>query len=241
MLNENKNIDQIFRGKLGDYEKSPPTFVWTNIKEKLDIHRKVRHIAMLKIVGTAAAIVLAFLAGWQLTLPTHRVTVQKNSIVQQGIINSSVDPSTNKKLITTDILSVDADKVVSNTSGLLSKMNRTTSLNYSSFASFAANTSFMDNNNHSAIQKPGELELFNSEKDFLDKLHQNFKAVKKLTDWISTFRSDSIIAISSNSKAMMTDAFKYNGSERPVNVPLNNPSRNNKGRWSMKAEFAPVF
>lgn len=240
MLNENENIDYLFREKLGEFEKTPPMFLWTNIQGKLNAHRMNRHIALLKTVGIAAAIVLAFLAGWWMTNPADKGVVPQNSVAVQRDINRNADSSTNKNIETTEIPSVNSDQIASNPSGHPPKVNRPISSNFSSLATFAANTSFFGNNNSSTARKSGELELFDTEKDFLDKVHQNFKMVKKMTDWIAAVRRDSVTTIGSRTKAVITDPFRNTASDKSVAIALNNPVRNS-GRWSLKAEFVPVF
>ena len=241
MLNENKNIDQLFHDKLGDYEKTPPMFVWTNIQGKLNAHRKERRIALLKTFGVAAAIVLAFLAGWHLTNPADKSTIPQNRVADQRGVKSNSDSLTTKSTKTTENLSVNIDQIASNTSGLTSNVNRKSAKNLTSFAAFAANTSFISNDNRLTSKKLSEPELFNSEKEFLDEVHHNFKIVKKLTDWISLAINDSLTTTKSNQKSIVIDPFKYSSIERPVSIALNNPVNNNSGRWSLKAEFAPVF
>lgn len=237
MLNENKNIDQLFQKKLGEYEKTPPMFVWTNIQGKLNAHRMERRIFLLKTVGIAAAVILAFLSGWWMTNPSDKGAIPQNNIAVQKNINHNAEPSTKENIETAEILSVNTDQVASNSSRSSHKVNRTTSSSLSSLATFAANTSFINNVDNTTISKSGELELFSTEKEFLDELHQNFKMVKKLTDWISAVKKDSLTIPKSDSKAMITDPFK----QESVKIALNNPIRNNTGRWSLKAEFAPVF
>jgi len=242
MLNENKNIDQIFREKLGDYEKTPPMFLWTNIQGGLNARRRVWRIALIKTVGIAAAIVLAFFAGWQLTSPDNLGFVRHESVAEQHGVNQNItiDPLSNKNSINTDLLTNNSGQVISNPAALTPTVNRTTSSNLSLLATFGANTTFLDHDNRLSAQNQGELALFDTEKDFLEKLQQNFKMVKKLTDWIAAVKKDSIIG-AEDSKLMNIDQYRYKTPEGPVAVALNNPARNNKGRWSLKAEFAPVF
>jgi len=86
-----------------------------------------------------------------------------------------------------------------------------------------------------------ELELYETEKDFLDKLHQNFKVVKKLTDWLASVKSDPLVVSSKNSKNMMTSPSIHKTTQSTDLLSFNNPVKNKNGRWSLKAEFAPVF
>ncbi|HEY3389514.1 MAG TPA: hypothetical protein VGK38_08095 [Prolixibacteraceae bacterium] len=235
MLNENKNIDELFRAKLGEFEKTPPMYLWTNIQGKLNDRRKANRIAMLKTVSIAAAIVLAFLAGWWMTNPISKNAIRENSMVQQQVVKSNIDQPTNK-----EVLSVNSGQDSSGTSGIPPKEITSSSTKLSSLATFAANTSFFNNDTHSTAKKSEELVLSNTEKEFLSELHQNFKIVKKLTDWLATVGKDSIVTSKSNSQSVTVRKYSYTTPDKSATLAMNNPTRNN-GRWSLKAEFAPQF
>ena len=239
MLNENKNIDQLFREKLGEFEKTPPMYLWTNIQGKLNARRKERRIAILKTLSVAAAIVLAFLAGWWMTNPINKDVIRQDNVADQRGINNTVYPS-NKNITSPEILAVTSNKDTIGHVAIPGKRIRSSASKLSSLASFAANTSFIGNNSHATIQKSGEIELFNSEKEVADELHQNSSVVNKLADWIAVVRNDSIFPTKPNTKSAVIRPYSYTTSDNSVTLAMNNPLRNN-GRWSIKAEFAPVF
>jgi len=247
MLNENKNIDRLFLAKLGDYQKTPQLFVWTNIQEKLNSQRKKRLIILLKTVGIAAAIIVAFLSGWWMTNPSEKSSLLQNRIAVQNNLIREVDPSSIKRLETTQKLSVNTDQVVSNTSELSPKAYKKPTLKLSSLATFAPGTSFIHKTDPSIAQKPGDLVLSDSEKSLIDELHPNSKMVKKFTDWIAAIKKDSTaikkdsVAITkSNSNVLFNDPFKRSVSESSVAIAFNRPVKGN-GRWSLKAEITPVI
>ncbi|HBL75198.1 MAG: hypothetical protein A2W90_05975 [Bacteroidetes bacterium GWF2_42_66] len=88
MMKEDKYIDRIFHDKLTDYEKVPPAFVWDNIEAKLagEKHRKL--FIYWRVAGVAAALLIAFIAGWQFSKDsfTEPETIVEN-IKQQPIQN----------------------------------------------------------------------------------------------------------------------------------------------------------
>jgi len=237
MLNENKNIDQLFREKLGDFEKTPPMYLWTNIQGKLNAHRKERRVAILKALSIAAAIVLAFLAGWWMTNPTGKDAFQQNNVAEQRSNSNTIAPTENINTATAEVRSVTSNQ---DTSVTTAKVIRSSSSKLSSLATFATSTSFLRNENPSTAQKAGDVGLFTSEKEFIDALHQNSKIVKKLTDWIADIRKDSIFPEKTDSKSVVIRPLSYSESEKPASFAQNNPVKNN-GRWSIKAEFAPIF
>jgi hypothetical protein len=66
MMKENNQLDELFRSKLGDFEQEPPSYVWGRIREKQMGQKRRQLFVYLKVAGVAAAILLAFLFGWQL-------------------------------------------------------------------------------------------------------------------------------------------------------------------------------
>lgn len=65
-MKENKNIDDLFREKLRNYEQEPPAYLLQNVLDGFAGARRNRKIVFWRVAGVAAAILLAFVAGWQL-------------------------------------------------------------------------------------------------------------------------------------------------------------------------------
>jgi len=126
MLNENKDIDQLFRENLGDFEKTPPSFLWNKIQARLDEKQNGLRFTMVKTVGIAAAILLAFLAGWWMTNPTDKA-IPQNNVAIQNTINSGADTSANKTTDTVEMLSVNANPVAQVNSKNSQKVDETQS------------------------------------------------------------------------------------------------------------------
>jgi hypothetical protein len=84
-MKENENIDELFREKLRNYEKEPPAYLLQNVLDGVAGARRNRKIVFWRVAGVAAAILLAFLAGWQLqhlnseTSPQQIVVVPSSS------------------------------------------------------------------------------------------------------------------------------------------------------------------
>lgn len=106
MTTENNHIDQLFKEKLGNLEKTPPVGLMSGINDRIIAARKVRQLNHVKtIIGIAAAMVLILMAGWftldrnqiadnqatkqtQEDIPADRMTQEKAS--------STVQPSENQ-------------------------------------------------------------------------------------------------------------------------------------------------
>lgn len=92
MNRENHHIDQLFKETLGNLEMTPPVSLLSRINEEMISQRKVRRINQFKtVIGIAAALVLALMAGW-FTLDQKQVN---NGALTQQIQQpkESVNPS----------------------------------------------------------------------------------------------------------------------------------------------------
>ncbi|RKD86043.1 outer membrane beta-barrel protein [Mangrovibacterium diazotrophicum] len=66
MRKEDNHIDELFRSKLDDFEIKPPAYVWDAILEKQEADKRKKRALWIKFSGVAAALLLAFLLGWEL-------------------------------------------------------------------------------------------------------------------------------------------------------------------------------
>ena len=82
MNRENHHIDQLFKETLGNLEMTPPVSLLSRINEGMISQRKVRRINQFRtVIGIAAALVLALMAGW-FTLDQKQVN---NGVITQQI------------------------------------------------------------------------------------------------------------------------------------------------------------
>ena len=141
-------MDQLFRDKLEDFEVNPPMYVWKNIEDALDKRTKAHRLALIKGLSIAAAVVLAFIAGWWFTQPQQEqmskevvVVPQNNARVKQQPSNAAGEvssPQMNETVVpvkmATRLASVQPVKVV-NRSGFGN--NNAVQINESSIAAIA--------------------------------------------------------------------------------------------------------
>lgn len=65
-MKKDKNLDELFRDRLLNYEQEPPAYLLENILSGVADARRKRKLIFWRVAGVAAALVLAFIAGWQL-------------------------------------------------------------------------------------------------------------------------------------------------------------------------------
>lgn len=76
------NIDKLFREKLLDYEKQPPAYLLENVLAGVGGARRKRRIVFWRVAGVAAALLLAFVAGWQVNY-MNQETIKQPVVVNQ--------------------------------------------------------------------------------------------------------------------------------------------------------------
>jgi hypothetical protein len=235
-----KDLDQLFREKLGDYQKVPPIFLLSNIQNSLRSNRRAQQLYLLKTAAVAATIILAFLAGWQMT-DLHDTNISKPLSASTQIIINNPAPAL------AIVNSGDSgDATNSNTKSVAidqpNNRNNNANSNISSFAAFAANTKFITKDSQPATSKSEEPVLSDTEKEFLDKFQNHFKLVKDFTDWIaSSIRKDSISIGSYESKSVAPTHFKPVNPDNSVSSATNKSHKINSSKWIVKAELSPVF
>lgn len=65
-MKKEKNLDELFREKLLNYEQEPPAYLLENILDGVAQNRRKKRMIWWRVAGVAAALLLAFVAGWQL-------------------------------------------------------------------------------------------------------------------------------------------------------------------------------
>ena len=244
MLTEKRDIDQLFKEKLGEFGQDPPMYVWTNIQSKLNSRKRERRFTYLKIAGVAAAIFVAFLAGWLTTNPIQKGAAPKSEV---AIVKEDVKPDNQSKLSPLKPETT-GNKEIGNKVEILVPATTVTEVaalapsipsKLSSLATFAPDVSVIMNDK-SLLQKKGDLVLFETEKDFLDHFHKDFKIVKQLTDWFKSVGKDSLKVERSFVNKVPVEPFKKLLADGSGISNIQKSSKSN-GRWSIKAEFSPVF
>ncbi len=88
MKKNNDQLDELFRSKLENFEQEPPSYVWNRIQEQQAGAKRRTILGYLKGVGIAAAVLLAFLLGWQLQHPHETdvpILTEQNEAVEKTL------------------------------------------------------------------------------------------------------------------------------------------------------------
>jgi hypothetical protein len=244
MLTDKQNVDQLFQVKLRDYEKTPPVFVWNRIESELNAHQRTRNIILLKWAGFAAAIIVAFMAGWWMTNPSVQSVIHENSITEIVKKKTDLQGSANdKQSLTQAAVSDISTSVVQNKVSHVQNASKEYKPAISSLASFAANTSFLSKNSGIPSMESKEPVLVDVEKEFLSHYQNNIQKLKKLSQWFYSFKNDSNHHDTTReSKTVFVLNKQYNTNDRSLFVPdSKKEAYNRNGKWIMSAGIAPVF
>jgi len=94
-MKKNKNLDELFRDKLLNYEQEPPAYILDHVLAGLAGERRKRKIVFWRMAGVAAALLLAFVAGWQLNVNDGK-TLNQPLVASQPIIQ---EPAAGTKIV----------------------------------------------------------------------------------------------------------------------------------------------
>jgi hypothetical protein len=83
MNKENHHIDQLFREKLGNFEKNPPVALFEQINARMVSQQKIRRLNQIRtVIGIAAAMLLILMAGW---FTSEQDQLAKNNLPPQAV------------------------------------------------------------------------------------------------------------------------------------------------------------
>ena len=81
-MKKENNLDELFRDKLLNYEQEPPAYLLENILSGVAGARRKRKLVFWRVAGVAAALLIAFVAGWQLNNSAYQKSNQAVNTVQ---------------------------------------------------------------------------------------------------------------------------------------------------------------
>ena len=89
-MKKDKNLDELFRSKLQNYEQEPPAYLLENILAGAAGARRKRMIVLWRVAGVAAALLLAFVAGLQFNSSNETGTQPQVIVSQQSVPENAI-------------------------------------------------------------------------------------------------------------------------------------------------------
>jgi len=118
-MKENKNIDELLRDKLLNFEQEPPAYLLENILAGVAGVKRRRKFIYWRVAGIAAAVLLAFVAGWQfdarenVELAKQQTITNQNPIAKTGFEKSIPSEKKVVRIATTSSLPIASSNVFS--------------------------------------------------------------------------------------------------------------------------------
>ena len=85
---KDENIDQLFRDKLQDFEQMPPAYLLDRVLSAAAGSKRKKRLIIWRMTGVAAALLIAFVAGWQINELNSSKELQR--VAETGSIASTV-------------------------------------------------------------------------------------------------------------------------------------------------------
>ena len=234
---EKNDIDQLFFLKLGEYEKKPPLSVWNGIEDQLNSLRRNRLVSGIKAISIAAAIVLALLAGWEMSHSSDKSGVAPEAVAKQLVMK--IKKEAVMKLKPANLQDVNVKEGI--TPVHPPNKNRATVSPVSSKETFAANTSLIGRDGRYS-QNPGGQMPAEVPRIKPVNFRQNFKKLDRISTLIEfSLRNEPLKFTKSDSKSANTDSFKEIDFAGSVKSNGATHAKAKNGRWSIRALFAPGF
>ena len=105
----NKELDNLFKNKLEEFEKNPPQNLWSQIDDQLEPRKKKPIVWFLSV---AASIILLFTIGWSVFLNEDKTIVQNDNVLALNEPIKQANSSTNKTKDSTNEIDIASDNNV---------------------------------------------------------------------------------------------------------------------------------
>jgi hypothetical protein len=219
MKMEKNTIDQLFKEKLGNFEKNPPVGLLGQINEQVVFRSKVRRLNHIKtFIGIAAALLIALLAGWY---STEQNQFSDNKIPSP--IDQIVSPGN-------PVSSKQASVLPAYENQLLADHQKKADLNTSNQARKTLNVSLPKNKvSVSSVSSKNALALQTLDKD------QEKTTPQEIVNSSPVEEKKSEPVSKTRQKNAEPLYFAY------TDLTPNSSVRSVKGVWKVKAEVSPMF
>lgn len=128
-MNSKNSIDDLFREKLQDYQQSPPPGLFNEVLAGIGAAKRRRKLLFWRTAGIAAALLLAFIAGWQVSNKNQIVKTPPVAL-KQSIGNAASQPQISQEHHDSDVVRSVTQSNSENISGPATADNAGTSQNF---------------------------------------------------------------------------------------------------------------
>ncbi len=222
---KDKNLDELFRSKLAGYEQEPPAYVLDNVLAGVAGARRKRKIVFWRIAGVAAALLLAFVAGWQFN--GDEVVTQKSIVVQSTTPETDQSTGEDQKI-------APVETAVKSAETLVAQATERTSVKTQNIS--AQNTP--KNQTPTATLADSQITQATEEESLL------LKPIKSLTKLLQPLLSAPNQIIQSQQKQMAARSEQVKSIDQQImeqNQQQLLVQNKEKGKWSIGAQVSPAY
>jgi len=226
-MKKDKNLDELFRDKLLNYEQEPPAYLLENILSGVAGARRKRKLIFWRVAGVAAALVLAFVAGWQLNNRDLQEMKQPVIVGQSSAPEKPSETKIQEKQGAPDGQTTPASlQVASNEANSLNRNNNSNSIARSSKSetiALVAESTPVASSNESLLMKP--LESF-------------YRLIKSDTKNLNTLQEKKT---RDNSSGLIEKTIDQQIMEQNKQMIAVENKSNEKARWLVGAQVSPEY
>jgi len=213
-----KNIDEMYREKLQNYEKDPPSYLLENILAAAAVSKRSRKLLFWRIAGVAAALLLAFVAGWQFN------TRDSVELKQQTVMTQNPVPKTDTETFIQAEQKMVQNQAVSS-SALVAKLNQSKQVESSKSTEIS---SVSETGQLASTEEPSTLKPLNSIHTMLP---GETESVKQLRE-----RKSKEVASEGTEKSIDQQIMEQN-----QQLAMAQNQDKVKGRWLVGAQVSPAY
>ena len=150
-MKKEEKLDDLFREKLLNYEQEPPAYLLENILDGVTQNRRKKRLIWWRVAGVAAALLLAFVAGWQLNDSDVQNTGKRASVIQSATVKKELQSNTSEMKSAENSAAIEPEKAMAKLSENLQNVtNKAVSVNSKAPESHIVYT----NLEHIVIERP---------------------------------------------------------------------------------------
>lgn len=226
-MKKDMNLDELFRDKLLNYEQEPPAYLLENILSGVAGARRKRKLIFWRVAGVAAALLIAFVAGWQLnngdiTGMKQTVIVGQSSAPEvPSEIKIQVEKATPARETTPATSSLASNEV--NTVNRESHSNSITQNSKSGTTTLIAESTPIASNNESLLMKP---------------LKSLYRMIKSETENLNTLQAKKD---NNNDTELIQKSIDQQIMEQNKRMLTAENTSKEKARWLVGAQVSPEY
>ncbi len=225
-MKKDKNLDELFRDKLLNYEQEPPAYLLGNILNRVGEERRKKRLIWWRVAGVAAALMIAFVAGWQLNNSSDRGTDQAFVASQNNVQQKSAQPEALPEKGMTQIQSA-----TETTQQMVAAVRSSDKIQSNRIAITSASKST------SIIQKSTE-NTSSSEMTAVAPLKSLYKLLQSESEAQNTLRQTKS---AENQQALAEKSVDQQIMEYNLQIMLAENKSKEKARWSVGAQVSPEY